>query len=194
MGGYLLGLHGFPTHTIARKLDNPYLDRWINEFRGATGQFMIPKHGSSQRHRRELLDSRRHARAAGRPARRQGGLLGRLLRQARLHAQGGRPVHAQRPGAHGDRAPCCRTGGPLHFEMHVADLVDPADPGFDLGSVPLVAQWYTRRLEELIRPAPDQYWWLHHRWREPPPDGAARNPAAAAAAAKPRLVEATAGH
>jgi KDO2-lipid IV(A) lauroyltransferase len=60
-----------------------------------------------------------------------------------------------------------RRGGPMDFEMCVADLVDPRGPEFDLGSIPLVAQWYTRRLEELIRSTPDQYWWLHHRWREP---------------------------
>jgi KDO2-lipid IV(A) lauroyltransferase len=67
-----------------------------------------------------------------------------------------------------------RTGGPLHFELHVAEVIDPADRDFAYGSVPLVAQWYTARLEELIRRAPDQYWWLHHRWREPPPDGQRR--------------------
>jgi KDO2-lipid IV(A) lauroyltransferase len=61
-----------------------------------------------------------------------------------------------------------RTGGPMNFEMRVADLVDPADPRFAYGSVPLLTQWYTRSLEQLIRRAPGQYWWLHRRWREAP--------------------------
>ena len=41
-----MGLFGFPTYTVARRLDNPYLDRFVNEFRGRTGQFMLPKQGS----------------------------------------------------------------------------------------------------------------------------------------------------
>ena len=46
LGGYLMGLFGFPTYTVARKLDNPYLDRFVNDFRGRTGQYMLPKQGS----------------------------------------------------------------------------------------------------------------------------------------------------
>ena len=172
MGGYLLGLHGFPTHTIARKLDNPYLDRWVNEFRGATGQFMIPKTRSSGRIA-ELLDA--------------GGTLV-LLGDQHAGASGcwvdffGKPASTHKAVALftlSGRAPtgtCAvlRTNGPLHFELLVAEMIDPAESGFQYGSVPLVAQWYTGRLQELIRRAPDQYWWLHHRWREPPPEGRRR--------------------
>jgi KDO2-lipid IV(A) lauroyltransferase len=46
LGGYLMGLFGFPTYTVARALDNQYLDRWVNDFRGRTGQYMLPKKGS----------------------------------------------------------------------------------------------------------------------------------------------------
>lgn len=42
LSGYMLGLLGFPTFTVARTLDNRFLDRWINEFRSATGQFILP--------------------------------------------------------------------------------------------------------------------------------------------------------
>jgi KDO2-lipid IV(A) lauroyltransferase len=51
--------------------------------------------------------------------------------------------------------------------MRVGEVVDPWDAGFSLRSIPDVTQWYTRRLEELVRQAPGQYWWLHQRWREP---------------------------
>ncbi len=46
LGGYLMGLFGFPTYTVARELDNKYLDRFMNDFRGRTGQYMLPKKGS----------------------------------------------------------------------------------------------------------------------------------------------------
>jgi KDO2-lipid IV(A) lauroyltransferase len=166
MGGYLLGLHGFPTHTIARQLDNPYLDRWINEFRAATGQYMLPKQGSGEQIT-ELL--------------RAGGTLVLLGDQ---HAgEGacwvdffGKPASTHKAvalftlsGGAPTAAGCVfRTGAPMQFEMRVAELVDPLESDFQLGSIPLIAQWYTRCLEDLIRAAPGQYWWLHRRWREPP--------------------------
>jgi KDO2-lipid IV(A) lauroyltransferase len=166
MGGYLLGLHGFPTHTIARTLDNSYLDRWINDFRAATGQYMLPKHGSGEQITQLL---------------RSGGTLVLLGDQ---HAgEGacwvdffGKPASthkavalftlaASAPTATGG---VYRVGKPMSFQMRVLEVVDPAQPKFHYGSVPLLTRWYTRCLEELICSAPGQYWWLHRRWREPP--------------------------
>ena len=48
MGGYLIAMHGFPTHTIARPLDNRFLHEFFKEFRESTGQYMLTKRGSSQ--------------------------------------------------------------------------------------------------------------------------------------------------
>ena len=47
LGGYGLGILGFPTYSVARPLDNRYLDRFLTRFRGATGQHLIPKNGGS---------------------------------------------------------------------------------------------------------------------------------------------------
>ena len=48
LAGYTLGLFGFPTFTVARTLDNPYLDRFVNHFRALKGQYILPKRGSAQ--------------------------------------------------------------------------------------------------------------------------------------------------
>ena len=45
LGGFTLGVLGFPTYTVARTLDNPQLDEFLNRFRGHTGQYIIPKNG-----------------------------------------------------------------------------------------------------------------------------------------------------
>ena len=45
LAGYLFGLFGFPTVSVARTLDNPYLDRYLRSFRERTGQSLIPKTG-----------------------------------------------------------------------------------------------------------------------------------------------------
>ena len=49
VGGFVLGILGFPTYTIARTLDNQFLDRFLNDFRGKTGQHIIPKNGGYDR-------------------------------------------------------------------------------------------------------------------------------------------------
>ena len=59
-----------------------------------------------------------------------------------------------------------RLGKPLLFEMRVAAVADPRDVGDGLSSVHDLTQWYSSRLEELIREAPEQYWWLHRRWKD----------------------------
>src|SRR5437868_7902973 len=45
MAGYLFGVFGFPPNSVARTLDNPYLDRYLRTFRERTGQKLIPKRG-----------------------------------------------------------------------------------------------------------------------------------------------------
>ncbi|HYO25332.1 MAG TPA: lysophospholipid acyltransferase family protein [Lacipirellulaceae bacterium] len=165
MGGYMLGLHGFPTHTIARKLDNPFLDRWINRFRAATGQYMLAKDGSSHEIDALLRSGGTLALLGDQHAGKAGCWVDFFGRPASTHkAVALFTLASEAPTA---AAAMLRCGAPMQFEMRVADLVDPRDASFTLGTVPLVAQWYTRQLETMIRTAPDQYWWLHQRWREP---------------------------
>ena len=93
VGGYVLGILGFPTYTVARTLDNPYLDRFVNDFRGRTGQHMIPKNGGFDQIIEVLADGGTMTFLADQYAGPQG-LLGAVLRPARLRPQGNRPVGA----------------------------------------------------------------------------------------------------
>jgi KDO2-lipid IV(A) lauroyltransferase len=167
LGGYLMGLFGFPTYTVARKLDNPYLDRFVNEFRGRTGQYMLPKRGS-----RDLIQE----------VLERGGILTLLGDQAAGEKACwvnffGRPASTHKAVAAfslANGAPTMvsyarRLDRPLHYEVGPEAVCDPRAPGFSLGTIPLLAQWYTDHLENLIRRAPGQYWWLHRRWKGQPP-------------------------
>lgn len=166
LGGYLMGLFGFPTYTVARQLDNPYLDRWVNQWRGRTGQYILPKRGSGHEIKR-VLD--------------RGGILTLLGDQSAGKKGCWVKFFGKLASTHkavslfslGNDAPTMvsyarRLGRPLAYEVGPLAIADPADPNFELRSVPLLAQWYTDRLEELIRRAPDQYWWLHRRWKGQP--------------------------
>jgi KDO2-lipid IV(A) lauroyltransferase len=177
LGGYLMGLFGFPTYTVARRLDNRYLDRFVNEFRGRTGQFMLPKKGSRDMIQ-EVLE--------------RGGILTLLGDQAAGEKACwvnffGRPASTHKAVAAfslANGAPTMvsyarRLGQPLHYEVGPEAICDPRHANFEFGSIPLLAQWYTDHLEALIRRSPEQYWWLHRRWKGQPP--ARRRKAAAPA-------------
>jgi KDO2-lipid IV(A) lauroyltransferase len=167
LGGYLMGLFGFPTYTVARRLDNRYLDRFVNDFRGRTGQYILPKRGS-----RELIQA----------VLERGGILTLLGDQAAGEKACwvdffGRPASTHKAVALfslGNGAPTMvsyarRIGAPLHYEVGPEAVCDPREPDFSYGSIPLLAQWYTDHLEQLVRRSPDQYWWLHRRWKGEPP-------------------------
>ena len=167
IGGFQLALHGFPSYTIARPLDNRYLDKFVNQFRGSTGQHMLPKEGSSQAI--ALLLER-------------GGTL--VLLGDQYAGNGacwvdffGKPASTHKAVALftlSGKAPtvvcAALRKSPFHIEMDLADIVDPLDPDFELGTVPLLTAWYTKCLEKLIRQSPEQYWWVHRRWKGMPQD------------------------
>jgi KDO2-lipid IV(A) lauroyltransferase len=166
LGGYLMGLFGFPTYTVARELDNKYLDRFMNEFRGRTGQYMLPKKGSGADIQKVME---------------RGGILTLLGDQHAGQRQCWVNFFGKLASTHkavsvfslGNQAPTMvsyarRLDKALHYEVGPEAICDPRDPNFELGTVPLMAQWYTDHLESLIRRSPGQYWWLHRRWKGEP--------------------------
>jgi Kdo2-lipid IVA lauroyltransferase/acyltransferase len=173
LSGYVMGILGFPTYTIARPLDNPHLDRWLNEFRGLTGQYIVSKTGSA--HEIESILAR-------------GGTLA-LLGDQNAGPKGcwveffGRPASSHKAIALftlGSEAPTVfcytrRTGRPLHLLMGTDAELDPRKMPAEMLSVPAITQWYTRQLEDTIRQAPEQYWWVHRRWKDTRPKKQAAN-------------------
>ncbi len=165
VGGFVMGLLGVRLHTIARPLDNPYLDRFVNRFRQITGQRIIAKLGASDQLLKVMAD---------------GGTITLLADQA-AGPKGcwveffGRPASTYKAIALlslANDAPLVvscvrRLGEPLHFELCAYDMVDPCrdHQRWDVRSL---TEWYTQRLERLIRRAPEQYWWVHRRWKGEP--------------------------
>jgi KDO2-lipid IV(A) lauroyltransferase len=164
LSAYVLGMLGFKTFTVARPLDNPYLDRFLHEFRGLTGQVVLSKSGSAGQVEAVL---------AG------GGALA-LLGDQYAGPKGcwveffGRPASSHKAIALftlGSEAPTVfcfarRTGKPLHLLMGISGVLDPREISADMRTVPGVTQWYTEQLEHTIREVPEQYWWVHRRWKD----------------------------
>jgi KDO2-lipid IV(A) lauroyltransferase len=164
LAGYTLGLFGFSTFTVARPLDNPYLDNFVNHFRALKGQYILPKQGSAQE-ATDLLAGHgtlgvladQHAGPKGcwvdffgRPASTNKAIaVFALMNEAALMVGYGR-----------------RLGQPLHYEMAMEALADPRTMDPSLNDVTALTQWYTHVLERIVRRDPEQYWWVHRRWRD----------------------------
>ena len=165
MGGYVTGLLGMPSYTVARTLDNPHLDQFINEFREFNGQFILPKDGSATAIQ-NVLDS--------------GGIL-TLLGDQHAGTKGcwieflGRPAACHKAVALftlSGQAPMmvsyCKHLGPMKFEIGCTGVADPMELPDELRDVTSLTQWYNDRMGDAIYAEPDQFWWVHRRWKEKP--------------------------
>ncbi len=166
MAGYVTGLLGMPSYTVARKLDNDYLDRFLNAFRERNGQFILPKDGSAPMVQKVLQ---------------AGGIL-TILGDQHAGTKGcwidflGRPAACHKAIALftlSGNAPmmvsyCKHTDKPLHFEIGCTGVADPLELPDELRDTKSLTQWYNDRMGEAIYADPDQFWWVHRRWKEKP--------------------------
>ena len=164
-GGYMLGLLGFPTHTVARTLDNPFLDRFVNAFRSARGQHIIPRVGGAEQIEAVLQAGGTMAFLADQSAGRKGCFVQFFGRPASTYkAIGLLSLQYDAPIA---VVYVKRLGQPMRFELGVKAILDPREVTVR-DPVTFITQWYTTQLEEIIRESPEQYWWIHRRWKEQP--------------------------
>jgi KDO2-lipid IV(A) lauroyltransferase len=166
LAGFLTGLFGVSTTTIARPLDNGFIHEFVNRFRSLGGQHLLPKTGSA-RQIEELLQS--------------GGALA-LLGDQYGGGKGcwveflGHPASCHKAVAlftlsSGAVMMVCsntRRSAPLSFELRVLGVADPSKSDCPT-TVPELTRWYNACLEDAIREHPEQYWWVHRRWRGEPP-------------------------
>lgn len=168
IGGYVIGMMGIQTLSIARRLDNRFLHQWVQRFRGAQGQMLIDKTGCAD-------DVDRHLRS--------GGILS-LLADQHAGAKGcwvnflGVPaschkalalftLSADAPMIVGSTRRINQQ--PMQFEMRCVAIADPLNDSEQVcQSVRSLTQWYNANLANAIGESVEQYWWLHRRWRSPP--------------------------
>lgn len=166
LAGFVSGLFGLPSTTIARPLDNPHVNQYIMEFRSLGGQHMLPKDGSSTAVQEILAQAGTLALLADQHAGGKGCWVDFFGHQTSCHKALALFVLSS-------KAPMVvcynrRLNQPLQFEMGVTGTADPLFPADYMDSVKDLTRWYNLKLEEAIRLAPEQYWWLHRRWREVP--------------------------
>jgi Kdo2-lipid IVA lauroyltransferase/acyltransferase len=166
LGGYLFGLFGFPTVSVARTLDNPYLERYLRSFREKTGQSLVPKTGGFDQMVEVLESNRALSFLADQDAGQRGLYVDFFGRPASTHkAIALLAIAHQAPVAVGVAR---RIGPDFRYEIRCEDVIDPADFAGTADDVRILTQRFTSALERLIRQDPTQYLWLHRRWKHQP--------------------------
>jgi KDO2-lipid IV(A) lauroyltransferase len=159
------GLELQPIGVLARALDNPYLNRLLEQVRGRSGNFVIYRHGAVRKVLRTLA----------------GGQGVAMLIDQHMHSPDAIYVDFfERPAATTSMlaALALRTGAPVvpvfalplpggRYRLIYEHPVPPPDQ-----DSPDAIREFTQRctdvLEMYVRRHPDQWLWMHRRWRDAP--------------------------
>ena len=168
LGGFVLGLLGFSTHAIARKLDNPYLNEFLlYRFRERTGQKILYKDGDFERIQAALASGGAVATLGDQDAGSRGQFVDFFGRPASTHK-------AVALLALEFNAPMVvigvpRVGEPMRYQVVAEEVIFPEEYAGRPDAVKAITQRFTAALERMARRAPEQYFWLHRRWKHEPP-------------------------
>jgi KDO2-lipid IV(A) lauroyltransferase len=154
-------LDGYDGATVAREAPNPFIGAWL-ERRRSEGRLETINRGEPRAARRILAALKR------------GALLGVLMDQdtkvESIHVPffgrpAATPIAAARLAIRGDVPVVAgfirRTAGGHRIALERVDLTGIDDVG-------RATALFTRRIEEAIRRAPEEWVWFHDRWKTPP--------------------------
>ena len=166
LAGFITGLFGIATTNIARPLDNGFIHDFVESFRSLGGQHLLPKTGSSGQIEALLSTGGALALLADQYGGPKGCWVDFLGHPASCHKA--LALFTLSSGAPMMVCSNTRTSKPLHFELRILGVADPASPDCP-DTVQTLTRWYNACLENAIRERPEQYWWVHRRWRGQPP-------------------------
>ena len=167
LSSFAHAIYGFPMHYLARPLDNPRLDAFVNRYRGLSGNQPIYKNESARAALKTL-----HG----------GGIVGILADQNTLPEEGAFVEFFGKTA--------CTTTGIARLALHTGAAVVPGcaywdvatekyklrfEPAVDVvetgdGERDVVenTQRFARITENIIRKFPEQWVWVHARWKTRP--------------------------
>jgi KDO2-lipid IV(A) lauroyltransferase len=164
--GYLMGLFGFNVYSIARPLDNKFINKYLYEVRRRMGQKIIDKKGAVELMGKAALTGATLCFIADQDAGKKGIFVDFFGRKASTYKSIGLiAITNNIPIAVGYSR---RIGNRFYFEMGVNRIIFPEEwIGLD-DPLEWVTAEYTKAIEKFVREDPSQYWWLHRRWKHQP--------------------------
>lgn len=166
--GYILGLFGFDIYSIARPLDNPYLNKYLYGVRERKGQKIINKKGASNDISEIVQKGATLCFIGDQDGGKKGWFIDFFNRKASAYKSIAlAAVYYNVPVGVGM---CRRVENRFFFEIETVGIITPDQWAGKENPALWVTQRYNSLLEEGIRKDPSQYWWLHRRWKTRPKD------------------------
>jgi KDO2-lipid IV(A) lauroyltransferase len=164
--GYLLATLGFPTASVARPLDNPYISEWIFGVREKMGQRIIVKKGATEEVTDELDKNGVVSFVADQNAGSKGIFVDFFGRKASTYKSIGLVAMTYNvPVVIGYAK---RLSDRFQFYCGVEDIIYPDEWKDQDDPLRYITQRYTAAIESFVRKDPAQYWWVHRRWKTRP--------------------------
>jgi len=160
---------GHPLHSLARPIENPWVDRFLTAFRTQTGQRIISKYRALGEMIRVLQKNEILIIQVDQDARSHGVYVDFFGRPASTHRSPA--LLSLKYGTPIVVANIYREGG-----RHTCVLSDPILPDAYRSQpdpVRALTQAFTAKFEECVRARPEQWFWVHDRWKtaEKKPEG-----------------------
>ncbi|HEW78649.1 MAG TPA: hypothetical protein ENH34_01595 [Phycisphaerales bacterium] len=164
--GYLLGLFGFNIYTIARPLDNKFINKYLYDVRQRAGQTIIDKKGAAGLMGKMASTGATLCFIADQDAGRKGIFVDFFGRKASTYKSIGLLAITY-------NIPICvgysrRVDNRFYFEIGINRIILPEEWAAKDDPLKWVTAEYTKAIEEFVRQDPSQYWWLHRRWKHQP--------------------------
>lgn len=171
--GYLLGLFGFDIYSIARPIDNPFINKWLYDVREKRGQHIIDKRGATDILPQLVANGAVIGFIADQDAGKKGIFVDFFGRKASTYKSIGLlAITENLPLAVGV---CRQEFGKFFFEIECGRVITPDEWADKDDPLRWLTQEFSTQMELLIRKDPTQYWWVHRRWKHRPKDEKASN-------------------
>ncbi len=164
--GYMMGLFGFNIYSVARPLDNKFINRYLYKVRQQAGQILIDKKGASEMMSEILSTGSALGFIADQDAGKKGIFVDFFGRKASTYKSIGLlAMSCNLPILVG----CSRrVGNRFFFEIKMYRLILPEEWKDKDDPLLWITSEFTKAIEQFIRDDPTQYWWIHRRWRHRP--------------------------
>lgn len=164
--GYALATLGFETTSVARPLDNRYVNEYLMGVRERQGQKIVDKKGATN----VVVPLLEEHGVVGFIADQNAGTKGLFVdffgRKASTYKSIGLlAMQFEVPVVIG-YARRLREG--FRFDLGVQDIIYPADWKDQPDPLRYITQRYTKAIEDFTRADPGQYLWIHRRWKTRP--------------------------
>jgi KDO2-lipid IV(A) lauroyltransferase len=164
--GYVLATLGFETTSIARPLDNPYVNDWLLGVRERKGQRIVDKKGATSDITTLLEQGGTVGFIADQNAGSKGIFVDFFGRKASTYKSIGLlAMEYDVPVVIGYAR---RVNDQFLFDVGVQDVIFPEEWKAQDDPLRYITQRYTKGIEDFVRDDPGQYLWVHRRWKTRP--------------------------